>query len=231
MEHKVFVLKFSSTPGYPGNFNFVPGISRQIADRQPRTIPTKDLFGGVVCELLEPKRTATYAPPLFRTRDVDRRFCGGGAWTSRSANSFPRFQGHAKLVGPQRIHVEDPHPTRRYPDPKVWLCASSCLRVGSNSKFGFTTLHGFCLWVKGRSPRVGTPIRGPPGKQDLLGASESSRPVHMHKLVNEFLLIFLQGNSAESLQDFSDPQNIPDNPYPLTKGGGGSPRSFGGWSV
>ena len=43
--------------------------SPKIGDRQPRTIPTKDLhqmvfLGGVVCEFLEPKKKAKYAPPL-----------------------------------------------------------------------------------------------------------------------------------------------------------------------
>ena len=42
---------------------------RTIGDRQPRTIPTKDLllqavfWGGVVCEFSEPKKKAKYAPP------------------------------------------------------------------------------------------------------------------------------------------------------------------------
>ena len=42
----------------------------RIGDREPRTIPTKDLphqvvlgGGGVVCELSEPKKKAKYAPP------------------------------------------------------------------------------------------------------------------------------------------------------------------------
>ena len=40
----------------------------RIGDREPRTIPTKDLlhqvvFLGVVCELSEPRKKAKYAPP------------------------------------------------------------------------------------------------------------------------------------------------------------------------
>ena len=36
-----------------------------------------------MCELSELKRQNTHHPQ-FCTRDVDRRFCGGGAWISRS---------------------------------------------------------------------------------------------------------------------------------------------------
>ena len=45
------------------------GLPSAIGDRQPRTIPTKDLphqvvfGGGVVCELSGPKKNAKYAPP------------------------------------------------------------------------------------------------------------------------------------------------------------------------
>ena len=42
------------------------------------------IFWGVVCELSEPKKKQNTHHPQFRTRDVDRRFCGGGAWISRS---------------------------------------------------------------------------------------------------------------------------------------------------
>ena len=42
-------------------------------------------LGGVVCELSEPETKAKSTHhPQFCTRDVDRRFCGGGAWISRS---------------------------------------------------------------------------------------------------------------------------------------------------
>ena len=38
----------------------------------------------MVCELLEPKKSQKTHYPQFCIRDVDRRFCGGGAWISRS---------------------------------------------------------------------------------------------------------------------------------------------------
>ena len=41
----------------------------------------------MVCELSDSELTKTAKcalPPQFCTRDVDRRFCGGGAWISRS---------------------------------------------------------------------------------------------------------------------------------------------------
>ena len=34
---------------------------------------------------------------------------------------FPGFNGHTELFGPPPLHVEDTHPTRRYPDSKVWV--------------------------------------------------------------------------------------------------------------
>ena len=42
------------------------------------------IFGGVVCELSEPKKRQNTHHPRFCTHDVDRRFCGGGVWISRS---------------------------------------------------------------------------------------------------------------------------------------------------
>ena len=44
-----------------------------------------------MCELSENKKKAKYVPPTtpqFCTRDVDCRFCGAGAWISRSENTF-----------------------------------------------------------------------------------------------------------------------------------------------
>ena len=37
-----------------------------------------------MCEFSEPKKKAKYAPPPVLHRDVDRQFCGGGAWISGS---------------------------------------------------------------------------------------------------------------------------------------------------
>ena len=34
---------------------------------------------------------------------------------------FPGFEGRIGLFGPPPVHVEDPHPTRKYPDQKVWV--------------------------------------------------------------------------------------------------------------
>ena len=67
-----------------------PLLRSLVGDRQPRTIPTKDLlhqvvlWGGVVCGFSEPKKKAKYAPPPVLHCDVDRQFCGGGAWISGS---------------------------------------------------------------------------------------------------------------------------------------------------
>ena len=42
--------------------------------------------------------------------------------------SFPGFRRTYRTFGLPPHHVEDPHPTGRYPDPKVWVCARfSCL--------------------------------------------------------------------------------------------------------
>ena len=34
---------------------------------------------------------------------------------------FPGFEGRIELFAPPPVHVEDPHPTRKYPDQKVWV--------------------------------------------------------------------------------------------------------------
>ena len=38
----------------------------------------------MVCEMSELRERQNTHHPHFRTRDVGRRFCGGGAWLSRS---------------------------------------------------------------------------------------------------------------------------------------------------
>ena len=61
-----------------------------IGDRQSRTTPTKDLlhrvvfFGGWCANCRKLRKRQTTHHPQFCTRDVDCRFCGGGAWISRS---------------------------------------------------------------------------------------------------------------------------------------------------
>ena len=79
-----------------------------VGDRQPRTIPTKDLphqvafWQGVarlVCEVLEPKKKGK-----VRTRDVDCRFCGGGARIARS--DFGHSEG--KKVRKSRNGLQGP---------------------------------------------------------------------------------------------------------------------------
>ena len=42
---------------------------------------------------------------------------------------FPCFKGHTELFAPHPIHLEDPCPTGKYLDSKVWVCALfSCLK-------------------------------------------------------------------------------------------------------
>ena len=44
---------------------------------------------------------------------------------------FPWFRGTYRTFGPPPLHVEDPHPTRKYPDAKVWVWVPfSCLKWG-----------------------------------------------------------------------------------------------------
>ena len=51
---------------------------------------------------------------------------------------FPAY----RTFSPPPLHVEDPHPTGRYLDPKVWVCAPfSCLKT-SNGTCGKP-----CFWV------------------------------------------------------------------------------------
>ena len=92
----------AATPATSGKPLFVTvGLSRpvgssQIGDRQPRTIPTKDLLhqvvflGGWCANFRNLRKRQHTHHPQFCTRDVDRKFCGGGAWISGSDRSGPR---------------------------------------------------------------------------------------------------------------------------------------------
>ena len=42
---------------------------------------------------------------------------------SRQKFGFPGLRGAYRTFWPPPLHVEEPHPTWRYPDPKVWVCA------------------------------------------------------------------------------------------------------------
>ena len=49
----------------------------------------------------------------------------GAPWISQQdirpkTYHFPDFEWHTKLLWPPPLHIKNPHPTRRYPDPKVW---------------------------------------------------------------------------------------------------------------
>ena len=70
---------------------------QKIGDRKPRTIPTKDLphqvvflgGGGWCVRIVGTQETGKIrTTPRFCTRDVDCRFCGGGAWISRSEKNY-----------------------------------------------------------------------------------------------------------------------------------------------
>ena len=70
------------------------------------------IFGGVVCELSEAKKKTKYAPPpKFCTRDVDCRFCGGGAWISGSetirnpTKCQPKIWNHSFGAGLYQTHA------------------------------------------------------------------------------------------------------------------------------
>ena len=68
----------------------VPNFLAIIGDREPHTMPTKDLSHDVVflggwcanCRNLRTIQSTHH--PQYCTRDVHRRFCGGGVWISRS---------------------------------------------------------------------------------------------------------------------------------------------------
>ena len=65
-----------------------------LGDRQPHTIPTKDLLHQGWCANFSNlrKRQNTHHPQ-FCTRDVDRQFCGGGAWISGADLPLPQGFG------------------------------------------------------------------------------------------------------------------------------------------
>ena len=56
---------------------------RTTHHRHIRPSSSGGIFGGVVCELRNLRKRQTTHHPQFCTRDIDRRFCGGGAWNSR----------------------------------------------------------------------------------------------------------------------------------------------------
>ena len=64
-------------------------------------------FSGAVCELSEPKKKAIYAPHQFCTRDVYRRFCGGGAWISGSHICPPRILLRTAISGAGSLKLPD----------------------------------------------------------------------------------------------------------------------------
>ena len=71
----------------------------KLGDRQPRTTPTKALphqvvfFGGWCANCRKLRKRQNTHHPQFCTRDVDRRFCGGGVWISGSEKCFRSKRG------------------------------------------------------------------------------------------------------------------------------------------
>ena len=110
-------------------FNFWEQVLslKKMGDREPSTILTKDLphwvvfflGGGVWCANCQNlrKRQNTHHPQ-FCTRDVDRRFWGGGAWISRSELDKTR---RLQLLYLRRLRVRlcALHQKRRFERPKA----------------------------------------------------------------------------------------------------------------
>ena len=76
-----------------------------VGEREPRTIPTKDLphrvvlFGGWCANCRNLRKRQNTHHPQFCTRDVDRPFCGGGAWISRSEiHNLPCLEGAFRVL-------------------------------------------------------------------------------------------------------------------------------------
>ena len=103
-----------------GGLNLLYGESRGA--REPRTIPTKDLahevvfWGGWCANCRNLRQRQNTHNPKFCTRDVDRQFCGGGAWISRSESpnwnylgwpwgySFPVSRANPCYMGENETH-------------------------------------------------------------------------------------------------------------------------------
>ena len=88
-------LRDFAPPKSAGKNDFIADLREKfiiLADRQPRTIPTKDLPHQVVflegwcANCRDPRKRQNTHHPQFCTRDVDRQFCGGGEWISQSDN-------------------------------------------------------------------------------------------------------------------------------------------------
>ena len=67
-----------------------------------------------------------YGGPKLNTNSFFSNFSGTLDIPPKSQDIPPKsldFEGHAELFGRHPFHVEDPdpHPTRRYPDQKVWV--------------------------------------------------------------------------------------------------------------
>ena len=73
----------------------------------------------MVCEVSEPQKRQNTHNPQFCTRDVDRLFCGGGVWTSRSySNNCAR-----KRADFQEFHFPWQHGRAKDPAPCDQLCS------------------------------------------------------------------------------------------------------------
>ena len=101
----------------------------KLGDRQPRTIPTKDLPYQVVF-------WGRCTTPQICTRDVACRFCGGGAWISRSEMKlgvwkFQHFEPFEVIFSLDSKEVAKE--TRAF-KPRTLLYIYICCRVKTWSK-------------------------------------------------------------------------------------------------
>ena len=132
--------KQTQTERYPmGDDNFLwnlrfPAVFCENLRLQNAVIPRKSenqQKSAKNCEKLGAKNwTKTFfVLKLFgHFRDIPAKFPGYPAqkvW-------FPWFRGAYRTFWPPPLHVEDPYPTGKYPDSKVWVCALfSCLTQGT----------------------------------------------------------------------------------------------------
>ena len=98
-----------------------------------------ETFPGLAFCFMGPWTFAWICCPQFPYRPCKNRTHSTYFYSTGGTRHWPKdippkslvslgFQGHTKLFGPQPLHGEDPRPTGRYPDPKVWVCAPfSCL--------------------------------------------------------------------------------------------------------
>ena len=122
---KVAIVENKNSPPFSPN-NFRAATSR----RKSRAVLTLVTFTPT------PLTPTRFCHPFFRGQELNTNFffltLFGHPRDPSKIPGYPAkkvwFPGVSQTFWPPPLHVKDPHPSRRYPDPKVWVYALfSCL--------------------------------------------------------------------------------------------------------